>query len=508
MLKKLTLFSPYSLSLAAIKFVSAVFLLTGLLLGAVGLALAPYAYFLVTDRILPGVHFYGIPLGGLSAEQAASVLEGRVNQSLSMTLSDGQRAWMTDASDFGLRLDTSSMIDQAHAYGRTQRFLQGFLDMAVALQEGWQPELAAAFDEQAARESLQYLASQVLVSPIDASLRIENSRLVERPAVQGFVLDIEKTVTAWRADPNLLWKHAQAPLYLSAVPAQVQDVSQARAEAERLLSIPVRFEAFDPITGEMQIHSVPAEEVAAWLHVSTAPAPEVTLDETRMNNYLDRWSVTFAPERWLERQTKSVYEAVQNGQPVQLLVRHAPSTIYAKAGDTLISISWRVGMPYWMLLQANPGLNPDSLFPGQVLNVPSKDELLPLPIVRNKRIVISISQQHMWTYQDGSLLWEYIISTGIDRSPTQPGIFQVQSHYLNAYASVWDLYMPNFIGIYEAWPGFMNGIHGLPTLSNGQRLWANILGRPASYGCIILGLQEAEQLYYWAEPGVVVEIQP
>jgi lipoprotein-anchoring transpeptidase ErfK/SrfK len=73
---------------------------------------------------------------------------------------------------------------------------------------------------------------------------------------------------------------------------------------------------------------------------------------------------------------------------------------------------------------------------------------------------------------------------------------------------MWDLHMPNFIGIYEAWPGFMNGIHGLPTLSNGNRLWAGNLGRPVSYGCIILGLQEAQDLFDWAEKGVVVEIRP
>jgi lipoprotein-anchoring transpeptidase ErfK/SrfK len=145
---------------------------------------------------------------------------------------------------------------------------------------------------------------------------------------------------------------------------------------------------------------------------------------------------------------------------------------------------------------------------GQTLTIPSKDDLLPLPVVASKRIVISISEQRLWMQQDGGTIAKHIISTGIDRSPTQPGIFQVQSHDPNAYASVWDLHMPDFLGIYEAWPGFMNGIHGLPTLSNGQRLWANILGRPASYGCIILDLKASQQLYDWAEDGVVVEIQP
>jgi lipoprotein-anchoring transpeptidase ErfK/SrfK len=160
-----------------------------------------------------------------------------------------------------------------------------------------------------------------------------------------------------------------------------------------------------------------------------------------------------------------------------------------------------------MIVNANPGINPDSLIAGQVIEIPSRDDLLPYPVVPDKRIVISISEQRLWAYGKGELLSKHVISTGIDRSPTQPGVFQVQTHEENAYASVWDLHMPHFLGIYEAWPGFMNGIHGLPTLSGGRRLWGNVLGRPASYGCIIMQLDAAEWLYHWAEDGVIVEIR-
>jgi lipoprotein-anchoring transpeptidase ErfK/SrfK len=170
-------------------------------------------------------------------------------------------------------------------------------------------------------------------------------------------------------------------------------------------------------------------------------------------------------------------------------------------------VGWKAGIQYWRMLKANPGVNPNALRTGQRVVVPSLDDQLPLPVVLNKRIVISIPQQRMWVYQDGEAIREFVISTGIARSPTQPGIYQVQTHELNAYAENWDLYMPHWMGIYEAWPGFMNGIHGLPMLSSGVRLWKNVLGSPASYGCIILDLPEAEWLYNWAENGVVVEIR-
>ena len=189
------------------------------------------------------------------------------------------------------------------------------------------------------------------------------------------------------------------------------------------------------------------------------------------------------------------------------MVYHDPTTYVVSQGESLWSISLKLGYPLWYLLDANPGLNLDNLAIGMELNIPSKNVLLPLPVVLNKRIVIDISEQRMTVYENGEVRNTYIVSTGVEDSPTIAGVFQVQSHNLNAYASNWDLYMPHFIGIYEAWPGFMNGIHGLPTLSSGRRLWAGNLGTPASYGCIILALDAAEDLYHWAELGVVVEIR-
>jgi lipoprotein-anchoring transpeptidase ErfK/SrfK len=113
----------------------------------------------------------------------------------------------------------------------------------------------------------------------------------------------------------------------------------------------------------------------------------------------------------------------------------------------------------------------------------------------------------MWLYENGEVISDHVISTGMSNSPTLPGVFQVQTHEVNAYASNWDLWMPHFLGIYEAVPGFMNGIHGLPVLSSGVRLWGSVLGTPASYGCIITDLPTGASLFEWAEDGVVVEIQ-
>ena len=55
-------------------------------------------------------------------------------------------------------------------------------------------------------------------------------------------------------------------------------------------------------------------------------------------------------------------------------------------------------------------------------------------------------------------------------------------------------------------PDFYNGIHELPIAASGNRLWGGVLGWPASYGCIILDIGDAEKLYEWAPIGTLVRV--
>jgi len=123
----------------------------------------------------------------------------------------------------------------------------------------------------------------------------------------------------------------------------------------------------------------------------------------------------------------------------------------------------------------------------------------------SKYILVDLSEQHMYVYENDSLIYSFVASTGIENS-TRVGTFAVQTKLPNAYASTWNLWMPNWLGIYYS-HGLENGIHALPILSNGATLWAGFLGRPVSYGCVVLGTYEAQVLYDWADLGTPVEIR-
>jgi len=123
----------------------------------------------------------------------------------------------------------------------------------------------------------------------------------------------------------------------------------------------------------------------------------------------------------------------------------------------------------------------------------------------SKYILVDISEQHMYVYENDALTYSFVASTGIENS-TRVGTFAVQTKLPTAYASTWDLWMPSWLGIYYS-RGLENGIHALPILSNGATLWAGFLGRPVSFGCVVLGTYEAQVLYDWAELGTPVEIR-
>ena len=123
----------------------------------------------------------------------------------------------------------------------------------------------------------------------------------------------------------------------------------------------------------------------------------------------------------------------------------------------------------------------------------------------NKYILISISEQHLYAYEGDTLAYSFVASTGMNNA-TRAGTFSVLDKIPNAYGATWDIWMPNWLGIYYA-GSLENGIHALPILSNGGILWAGFLGRPISYGCIVLGTSEAQLLYDWAEVGTPVEIR-
>ncbi len=486
----------------------------GIGMGALLLALGAYALFRLSGWLAPGLTVGGVPVGGMPTEQAAEAVDRAWNEQARLIVvdtTDSARIWQASPADFGLRVDAPASIARAHQIGRDANWVQGLSDLLYALQYGSEIAPVVVFDEATAEASLISWAGLASILPAEAVLEVRQGEVVASPGQPGKALDVQATLDLLRANPESAYlTYRLVPLIFAPVPPQIADVSAAAAEIERMLASPPKLRAYDPVTGERFEWSPERETIASWLRIERLPGGfAVGLDREAIRQDVLPWKEALGPEREfdLEQAAEALENALRGSEAEVLALRYHERSHVVRPGETWVSIGVQAGLPYWKILEANPQASGRSPIPGETIVIPPRDAMLRLPMVVDKRIVISISQQHLWAYQDGEVLRDFVISTGIARSPTLPGIFQVQSHIPNAYASNWDLWMPHFLGIYEAVPGFWNGIHGLPLLSSGVRLWANVLGRPASYGCIILDLPSAEWLYDWADEGVVVEIQ-
>jgi len=303
-------------------------------------------------------------------------------------------------------------------------------------------------------------------------------------------------------------------LVTMAVPPRLSEPEPAHTLARSLLAQPFTLVADDPLTDYRAGFAAPPERVATWLRAVPEYAPDTArmaleVGEAAVQAWLDEIALQLGPERLLdvaETLTRTVAALTAGEHQAQSHIRHPESTYVVQPGDAFFDIAYSYGFPQWRLEGANPDVAPDALAVGMELVIPSIDVLFPHPLVPGRRIDISLPVQRLRAYEDGQLIYDFVCSSGMTSTPTIAGQFQVLFKERSAYASRWGLEMPYFIAVYQEGPDFSNGIHELPITSYGERLWAGVLGWPASYGCIILNVGDAEALYNWAPVGTLVRI--
>lgn len=483
------------------RFVS--FLLRGAILFAITIALGlmlGYAIFARSNYIVDGTSVDGINIGNMRRTAALTKLQSSWREK-GVVLVAGEQRFDVPVTELGIEIDAQTIVQEAYNEGR-----DGWLAPLKLL---WTTnrEIMPKYivDSEMAEMRFGRLSAEIDTAPQPAYLAKENGVVIIVAGQAGQALDVDATASTWENSWQNAVKAGTFELATTAIASPVADLTPLAAEANSMLAQPIQLTAYDPMIDEAWEIAVSREEWASWLDFS---AENNTLKFTVNENVVDRFlDAQFDDHRYFVM-AEMMSQLLNGGESAELQLYRGERIHTVQSGETLSSIGYDYGMPYPWLQASNP--NVDQLRIGQEIVIPSPDDLIPLPIVREKRLVVSITDQHLWAYQNGQLVWEYPISTGIADSPTSPGVFQIQSHELNAYANSWDLHMPYFMGIYRPAPNidFMNGFHGFPTRDGTNLLWTNSLGRPATYGCVLVGNNVAEQLYTWAEEGVIVEVLP
>jgi len=153
-----------------------------------------------------------------------------------------------------------------------------------------------------------------------------------------------------------------------------------------------------------------------------------------------------------------------------------------RKGDTSAAIAKAFNVSLQALLNANPGVTPQSLYIDQVLCVP----IAPLPL----SITVSINGKTLTLYKDGRMFKAYPVATGKPTTPTPVGTFTLKNKQVNPggpYGTRWmGLSAPHY------------GIHGTNNPAS--------IGTSASNGCVRMYNKDVEDLFNYVGVGTVVRI--
>jgi LysM repeat protein len=181
-------------------------------------------------------------------------------------------------------------------------------------------------------------------------------------------------------------------------------------------------------------------------------------------------------------------------------------------GETLAMIAQRNGITWPAIVQANNISDPNQVQAGQTIIIPSATSiddlgiinvpisLLPAPeptITVGKQIIVDLSDQRTYAYEDGKLVRNVLSSTGLPATPTVRGNFTIQRKYESQLMTGPGYYLPNVQWIMYFYAGY--ALHGT--------YWHNNFGQPMSHGCVNMPNEDALWFYEWAPVGTSVLVQ-
>jgi lipoprotein-anchoring transpeptidase ErfK/SrfK len=109
-------------------------------------------------------------------------------------------------------------------------------------------------------------------------------------------------------------------------------------------------------------------------------------------------------------------------------------------------------------------------------------------------IDVDLTHQRLIAYEGETPVRTVIVSTGLPRTPTVTGRFQIYVKYKAAHMSGVGYNLPNVPYVMYFYRGY--ALHGT--------YWHTNFGQPMSHGCVNLPTPDAEWLYNWTSVGTLV----
>lgn len=191
----------------------------------------------------------------------------------------------------------------------------------------------------------------------------------------------------------------------------------------------------------------------------------------------------------------------------------APQSVthVVQPGEHLSQIATRYGMSWTAIAAANNIANPDIIYAGLELTIPDvsqenifRNETPVIPetpaaahVGVGREIVVDLSTQMTYAYENGVLMHQALSSTGLPATPTVQGTFAVYLKYDSQTMSGPGYYLPGVESVAYFYQGY--ALHGA--------YWHNNFGHPMSHGCVNLTNEDAKWFYDFVSIGTPVHVQ-
>ncbi|MDQ7027635.1 MAG: LysM peptidoglycan-binding domain-containing protein [Anaerolineae bacterium] len=185
-------------------------------------------------------------------------------------------------------------------------------------------------------------------------------------------------------------------------------------------------------------------------------------------------------------------------------------------GEYLSLIARNYGVPWTTIAEANGITDPNHVYAGMQLTIPGGDAsaapvstFASIPTIAEnlvdpgahwgvgRELVVDLSTQMAYAYQDGALQYSAIVSTGLPATPTVQGEYAIWHRTPSQTMTGPGYNLPNVQWVMYFYQGY--GFHGT--------YWHNNFGTPMSHGCVNMTNADALWFYNFASLGTNVWVQ-
>jgi len=217
-------------------------------------------------RVYPGVHVAGVDVSGMTPAQAAEALNKQLTYAVDgrIAFTDGERRWTFAPAQLGLFLNPEGSVQAAFEIGRTGGIWSRLREQFRAWRVNVYLPPQLLYDERAAYQVLQSIASEIDRPTVEASLEVQGLDVVVQPGQIGRRVDIPATLDALRPAFQAM-QDATVPLVIRETPPAILDVSAEADRARRILSAPLTITLPDAAEGDPGPWVISREDLASML---------------------------------------------------------------------------------------------------------------------------------------------------------------------------------------------------------------------------------------------------